>query len=172
MPSLGDYIIPTIFGQNQNTSMIIFSISLFFHETIRVPNGPPPEAFVPVPAIASARRRLWDVPRWKASRVQAGEGWVGFRSTFPFLEPQGQPFINGCFNWMIPNLYIGIGWKSPFPSIYKWLFGVPGWGYTLGLPPTQDSSHHQDYYIFSRESQPKPSFATVTGRGVDPRYTQ
>ena len=23
------------------------------------------------------------------------------------LEPEGQPFINGCFNWMIPNLYIG-----------------------------------------------------------------
>ena len=22
----------------------------------------------------------------------------------------------------------------------------------LGLPPTQDASHHQDYYIFSRES--------------------
>ena len=22
--------------------------------------------------------------------------------------------------------------------------------YTLGLPPTQDASHHQDYYIFSR----------------------
>ena len=26
-----------------------------------------------------------------------------------------------------PNLYIGNGWKSPFPSIIKWLaFGVPG----------------------------------------------
>ena len=24
--------------------------------------------------------------------------------------------------------------------------------YRLGLPPTQDASHHQDYYIFSRES--------------------
>ena len=36
----------------------------------------------------------------------------------------------------------------------------------LGLPPTQDSSHHQDYYIFSRESQPKPSFATgILGGG-------
>ncbi len=22
----------------------------------------------------------------------------------------------------------------------------------LGCPPSQDSSHHQDYYIFSRES--------------------
>ena len=32
-----------------------------------------------------------------------------------------QPVFNACFNWMIPNLYIGNGWKSPFPSIYKWL---------------------------------------------------
>ena len=29
--------------------------------------------------------------------------------------------------------------------------------------PPPSNSHHQDYYIFSRESQPKPSFATVTG---------
>ena len=27
---------------------------------------------------------------------------------------------------MIPNLYIGNGWKSPFPSILNCLFGVPG----------------------------------------------
>ena len=25
------------------------------------------------------------------------------------LEPDGHPSINGCFNWMIPNLYIGNG---------------------------------------------------------------
>ena len=42
--------------------------------------------------------------------------------------------------------------------------------YSLGLPPTQDASHHQDYYIFSREPY-KPSFATVTGWGVDPMYS-
>ncbi len=42
--------------------------------------------------------------------------------------------------------------------------------YNLGCPPSQDSSHHQDYYIFSRGSQPKPSFATVTGRGDNPTY--
>ncbi len=38
-----------------------------------------------------------------------------------------QPFINGCFNWMIPNLYIGncCFTKHPF-IIYNWLFGVPG----------------------------------------------
>ncbi len=27
---------------------------------------------------------------------------------------------------MIQNLYMGNGWKSPFPPIYKWLFGLPG----------------------------------------------
>ena len=41
--------------------------------------------------------------------------------------------------------------------------------YSLGLPPT-DASHRQDYYIFNRESD-KPSFATVTGWGVDPKYS-
>ena len=35
-----------------------------------------------------------------------------------------QPFINGCFNGMIPNLYIENGCHQT--SIYKWLFGVPG----------------------------------------------
>ncbi len=30
---------------------------------------------------------------------------------------------------------------------------------------THDGSHHQDYYIFSRESQPKSSFMTsIVGR--------
>ena len=42
--------------------------------------------------------------------------------------------------------------------------------YALGCPPAQDASHHQDCYVFSRESQPKPSFATVTGRGDNPNY--
>ena len=32
---------------------------------------------------------------------------------------------------------------------------------TLELPPTQDSSDHQDYYIFNRESQTKPSFEFI-----------
>ena len=35
------------------------------------------------------------------------------------------------------------------------------------VPPSQDASHHQDYSIFSRESQPKPSFATgILGGGT------
>ena len=41
--------------------------------------------------------------------------------------------------------------------------------WVVPLPsPAQDSSHHQDYSIFSRGSQPKPSFVTVTGRGDNP----
>ena len=33
------------------------------------------------------------------------------------------------------------------------------------------NSHHQDCYIFSRESQPKPLFVTgILGGGLDPRY--
>ena len=42
-----------------------------------------------------------------------------------------QPFINGCFNWIIPNLYIGNGWKSPFPSmkINGWPWG--SWVYQM-----------------------------------------
>ena len=42
---------------------------------------------------------------------------------------------------------------------------------SLGCPPPPSNSHHQDYYIFSRGSQPKPSFATVTGRGDNPRLS-
>ena len=37
--------------------------------------------------------------------------------------------FNGCFNWIVPNLYIRNRWTSPFPSINKWLFRVPGFGY-------------------------------------------
>ena len=33
--------------------------------------------------------------------------------------------------------------------------------YILGCPPS--NSHHQDYYIFSRGSRTKPSFATLGG---------
>ena len=115
---------------------------------------------------------------------------------------------------MNPIFDIGNGWKSPFPSIYKWLalgFQVSiiqlflwkkctlfprkssrasnhmaqhnmtlknflkksccfsrriHWNY-----PPPSNSHHQDYYIFNRESLPKPSFVTVIGRGVDLTYT-
>ena len=35
-----------------------------------------------------------------------------------------QPFINGFFNWMIPNLYLGNGWKSP--NIHPFINGCLG----------------------------------------------
>ena len=38
-----------------------------------------------------------------------------------------QPIFNGGFSWMIPNLYIKNGWKSPIPSIQKpVVLRVPG----------------------------------------------
>ena len=46
----------------------------------------------------------------------------------------------------MPNL--GIVMQHFQDSLQK---NMPG-QYTLGLPPTHDSSHHQDYYIFSSES--------------------
>ena len=36
--------------------------------------------------------------------------------------------------------------------------------------PPPSNSHHQDYYIFSRDPY-KPSFATVTGRGDNPNHS-
>ena len=43
---------------------------------------------------------------------------------------------------------------------------------TLELPPTHSNSHHQDYYICFRESLAyKPLFVTISGRGVDRKYT-
>ena len=41
----------------------------------------------------------------------------------------------------------------------------------LWVIPLPSNSHHQDYSIFSRESQAKPSFATVTGKGDNPSST-
>ena len=32
--------------------------------------------------------------------------------------------------------------------------------YTLGVAACQDASHHQNYYLFSTGSQPKPAFST------------
>ena len=38
--------------------------------------------------------------------------------------------------------------------------------------PPPSNSAHQDSYIFSRGFQPKPSFATVIGRGPYPKFNQ
>ena len=37
--------------------------------------------------------------------------------------------------------------------------------YILGMATSQDSSDHLGFYMFSRDSQPKPFLSTVAGRG-------
>ena len=59
-------------------------------------------------------------------------------------------------------------------NYYTWNYNLPrtkkhpaiSW-----VVPPPSNSHHQDYYIFNRESQPKPSFATVAGRGDNPSHS-
>ncbi len=46
---------------------------------------------------------------------------------------------------------------TPNDTIYNLIYWVH---------PTPSNKPHQEYYVFSRESRPKPSFATVW-RGVD-----
>ena len=51
-----------------------------------------------------------------------------------------------------------------FAAQVKWSTGLRGNGNNFAFFPaglgSQGSSHHQNYSIFSRESQPKPSFVT------------
>ena len=49
-------------------------------------------------------------------------------------------------------------WSLIFMNCMAWVVPLPS------------NSHHQDSYIFSRESRTKPSFATVTGRGDNSMY--
>ena len=65
---------------------------------------------------------------------------------YPNHTPKAEWFAGFKGDEILPS-FIGIIWVVPLPS----------------------NSHHQDHYIFSRESRTKPSFATVTGRGDNPR---
>ena len=60
------------------------------------------------------------------------------------------------------NLHIG------FKDVWSMFIGLWISDVYIGCGPLPSNSHHQDYYIFNRESQPKPSFTTVTGRGATP----
>ena len=42
---------------------------------------------------------------------------------FPWNSKRPTSFLYDWLSigWFLPNLYMGNGWKSPFPSIYKWL---------------------------------------------------
>ena len=55
-------------------------------------------------------------------------------------------------------------------SICAFLLGRCFLRFRLGCPPSQDASHHQDYEPFLVGDPSKPSFATVTGRGDNPRF--
>ena len=62
---------------------------------------------------------------------------------------------------------VSFGFWGRCRSLCSLLFIMP-WNY-----PPPSNSHHQDYYMFNRESLPKlpkPSFVTVTGWGVDLNY--
>ncbi len=81
----------------------------------------------------------------------------------PFNPLSNQPGFHG-------NCMVDGWWKKHGHHQTMWNI-LQNCVYTLELPPTQDSSHHQDYSIFSRESQPKPSCVTGTGWGLHPIYT-
>ena len=50
-----------------------------------------------------------------------------------------QQFINGCFNWMIPNLYIGNGCFTKHP-FFNGCLGFQVYGIFWVWPPSQDAS--------------------------------
>ena len=82
------------------------------------------------------------------------------------LAPVGHP----C-SWQCPGTkrrQIFRAQKAPVRSVLgQQHLGVR---YGLGLPPTQDSSHHQDYETYLVGNPYKQKNATVTGWGVDPMY--
>ena len=77
-----------------------------------------------------------------------------------------EPFDDPCFDWSGKDL----GHWRVFQPQNRGHSQVPGI-YIYWVVPPPRNSHHQDYYIFSRGSRTKPSFATVTGRGDNPIYT-
>ena len=71
---------------------------------------------------------------------------------------------NGSITWFVPLPRMQ---SSPPGSlymvfIYRLIYGI---SWAVPLPSNSD---HQDCFMFSRGSQPKPSFATVTGEGGQP----
>ena len=62
------------------------------------------------------------------SQVQGGtaqnQGSDGAEGVEIILEPDGHPFTNGCFNWMIPNHYTKSACFTKHPFEF-WLFRVP-----------------------------------------------
>ena len=75
--------------------------------------------------------------------------------------------VSMCLNWLawfIPKEVDVLPEQKPANLALKsrWHDMTRSW-----VVPPPSNSHHQDYYIFSRGSQPKPSFATgILGGGT------
>ena len=65
---------------------------------------------------STLKRRFFDSP-WFPSWFHVHPEFTFPKKKVSTWNPK-QPFINGCFNWMIPNLYIGNGcfWDKPAKS--------------------------------------------------------
>ena len=82
--------------------------------------------------------------------------------------------IHATFPWII---LVRIFMKSPAytswapsPVISMVITPLTGFITKTWVWPLPSNSDHQDYYSLIRESQPKPLFATVTGKGPHPNY--
>ncbi len=83
---------------------------------------------------------------------------------------EGRNFIFGWRNQPLPAVFQKLLWLDGDVSMFFWSKVLVGNVITwMWLP--HSNSDHQDYYIFSRESKPKPSFTTgILGRGAHPSY--
>ena len=66
---------------------------------------------------------------------------------------------------MIPNLYLGNGGKSPFPSFKKWLFRVPSRNICspiTGVPRGGDGAHLVEAGGFSKLFPNKVGAGTIS----------
>ena len=80
--------------------------------------------------------------RWSDEKLFAVQQGKPSKKNDEFLEPDGHLFINGCFNWMIPNLYIGNGCftKHPFKTDCLGYQVVAFLGHIISFKPTLPSS--------------------------------
>ena len=94
-----------------------------------------------------------DVGKWGVEKLH---GVFGFEDVFGLATRKLRMKIpNGDFFPMDSKKQWENIWA--FQKGFKWISWV--------VPPPS-KSHHQDYYIFSRESQPKPSFPLLLGGGT------
>ncbi len=64
------------------------------------------------------------LPRWELYETRRLYAQVSI--SYIHLELQGQRFINGCFNWMMNQIFTWEMVGNHQTSIKNWLFRVPG----------------------------------------------